>query len=576
MFTLLRIDRMLLRLALVLGIGVCLLAPAPVMAQYDFTTLHPFSGSEGANPQAALIQGTDGNLYGTAKYGGMSDDGTVFKMTPNGSVTALYAFSGSDGANPSGSLVQGTDGNFYGTTELGGANGDGTVFQITPTGTLTTLYSFSGSDGSDPIGALIQAADGSFYGTTEVGGANSKGTVFKITPARAFTLLHSFAGSDGADPIGKLIQTTNGSFYGTTLYGGNSYGTVFKMSSNGSVTVLYSFSASDGAYPEAGLIQGADGNFYGTTGSGGSGFGTVFKITPAGALTTLYNFTGGADGATPLDGLIQANDGNFYATTQQGGASSYGTIFKITSHGAETVIYNFTGGADGHSPRAGLIQGADGAFYGLTEFGGTYDDGTLFALTPTNPKPVLSSISPASTDAGGSAFTLIAKGRSFLSISTIDWNGSPLATTFVSATELKATVPASLIATTGQANVTVVTPSPGGGTSASKTFTILETTLKLTGAKLSKDASGNYIAIVSLKNTGHLTAQSTTVTQATLNGSAATNLPVTVGSIAAGATGTASLTFPSSAGSSGQSVKLALSGTFTGGAFTGSIKVTLP
>jgi uncharacterized repeat protein (TIGR03803 family) len=250
--------------------------------------------------------------------------------------------------------VQAADGSFYGTTTYGGANGDwGTVFRITPGGTLTTLHSFAGPDGTDPF-ALTQASNGSFYGTTGNGGTydyfcNGCGTIFKITPAGAFTTLYSFTGgTDGYNPLAGLVQATNGSLYGTTAYGGISgdpalcqsgCGTIFSMTPGGTLTTLYTLCAeincTDGAYPYAGLIQATDRNLYGTTlGGGVTGssytYGTVFKITPSGALTVLHSFDG-TDGSFATAGLLQATDGNFYGTTSQFGATDCcGTIFRLS------------------------------------------------------------------------------------------------------------------------------------------------------------------------------------------------------------------------------------------------------
>jgi hypothetical protein len=188
--------------------------------------------------------------------------------------------------------------------------------------------------------------------------------------------------------------------------------------------------------------------------------------------------------------------------------------------------------------------------------------------------PVLSAISPPTTDAGGKTVTLTVKGSNFSSTSTVNWNSSTLSTTYVSSDLLNAEVPASLIAAPGKAEVSVTTPDVG--TSRSKPFTMLQTTLKLTGVQISKYGSGNYVALISLRNVGYLTATTATVTKATLNGAAATNLPLTVGDIASAATPTASLTFPAATGASGQKVVLKIVGTFTGGTFSGSATVTLP
>ena len=308
------------------------------------TVLHDFGdGTYGNHPQAGVIQGTDGNLYGTDRTGGTFSSGTVYQLTSAGTLNTLYTFGGDTGHGtlPQAALFQGSDGNFYGTTREGGVNGVGTVFVITSTGKLTTLHSFGGNDGDGarPRGGVIEGADGNFYGTTETGGDDGEGTVFKITPTGTFTRLYSFGNSD-----------------------------------------------TDGAYPYNGVIQGTDGNFYGTTESGGvDGVGTVFQITPAGVLTTLYSFTGENDGDSPYAGLFQGSDGNFYGTTFEGGLYGAGTIFQITSAGALTTLYSFTGYPDGANPEAAPIQGADGNFYGTTNSGGVNFDGTVYSFSVFSP-----------------------------------------------------------------------------------------------------------------------------------------------------------------------------------------------
>jgi uncharacterized protein (TIGR03437 family) len=355
---------------------------AIISSAQTLTTLVSFNGTDGVEPDyGSLVQGTDGNFYGTTYSGGANNTGTVFKVTPGGTLTTLYSFTGgTDGEYPYAGLVQASDGNFYGTT-YGGGCCDGTVFKITPGGTLTTLYGFTGgADGGSPSGALVQATDGNFYGTTRSGGANGGGTVFKVTPGGTLTTLYSFgaAGTDGAQPYAGVIQGTDGNFYGTTYTGH----TVFKITPGGMLTTLHTFSGPDGGDPLDALVQASDGNFYGTTSSGGSeSVGTIFKITPGGTLTTLHDFTDGAtDGARPYAGLIQGTDGNFYGTTEGGGTSGDGTIFKITPSGVLTILHNFNG-TDGFRPYAGLIEGTDGNLYGTTE--GAL--GTVFVLQTTLP-----------------------------------------------------------------------------------------------------------------------------------------------------------------------------------------------
>ncbi len=324
-------------------------------------------------------------------------------LTPTGSAQTfktLFSFTTSDaGGYPGSALVQGTDGNLYGTTLS-----PSIVFKMTPDGILTTLYTFTGEgDGSDPFG-LTLGTDGVLYGITQEGGSRTNcglgcGTVFKITETGLLTTLHSFAASDGTYPAGTLVQGTDGNFYGTTAAGGaNSScnwqgqpgcGTIFKISSSGTFTTLHSFSSADGSLPAGGLIQGSDGNFYGTTSQGGAySGGTVFKLTAGGTLTTLHNFcaqTGCNDGQAPDAGLMQAADGNFYGATADGGNQycwydqQAGTIFKITSKGKLMTLHSFCY-SEGRFPEAPLIQATDGNLYGSAELGGNGGNGNCTAV----------------------------------------------------------------------------------------------------------------------------------------------------------------------------------------------------
>jgi len=391
---------------------------------YSFGSILDNNGDslDGATPNG-LVQGSDGNLYGTTSQGGTNGWGTVFKISTNGALTSLYSFTGgNDGSAPVGGLVQGNDGYFYGTTVNGGTNGgNGTVFKISTNGVLTSLYSFTGgTDGCDPLAGLVQGSDGYFYGTTVYGGTNGDGTAFKISTNGALTTLYAFGmvtnaeGNplDGANPQAGLVQGSDGYFYGTTYSGGTnagvvgpqgglggSFGTVFRISTNGAFTSLYSFAGgSDGANPQAGLVEGSDGYFYGTTYDGGtngyffrgrgSSFGTVFKISANGVLTTLYDFGSITNGSDPLDGAnpqagpVQGSDGYFYGTTEYGGGPNggNGTVFKISTNGTLTSLYSFDQD-DGAWPTAGLVQGSDGNFYGTTSGGGLVGGGTVFRLT---------------------------------------------------------------------------------------------------------------------------------------------------------------------------------------------------
>ena len=419
------------------------------------TTLHSFAGTEGQKPTAPLVQGTDGDFYGTTSAGGAYglssiERGTVYKITPGGVLTTLYSFASEEANQPDAGLMQGTDGNFYGTTTLGGLTeyewprrSYGSVFRITPGGTLTTLHSFVESEYETPYAGLVQGTDGSFFGTTYQGGWRGTGTVFKITPAGAFTTLHMFFPSDGYYPLAGLAQGTDGNFYGTTTLGGaNDKGAVFSITPSGSLTALHSFSGSDGQRPVAELLPGRDGDFYGTTYEGGThDSGTVFRITPAGALTTLYSFTGG-DGAYPYAGLVQGTDGSFYGTTGLGGASDRGTVFSITPAGTLTTLHSFAG-IDGSSPRARLVQGSDGNLYGTAAEGGPLKGGVVFRLTlGPGPAPAVTAVSPSrGPSAGGTPVTI--SGTDLQPGATVSFGGVPASNvTFIDAMTIRALTPA--------------------------------------------------------------------------------------------------------------------------------------
>jgi uncharacterized repeat protein (TIGR03803 family) len=394
----------LIIIILALSVGIPLVSAQTFIPLYSFT-----DGNDGANPFASLVQASDGNFYGTTFYGGTNGYGTIFQITTGGVLTPLYSFTGgNDGANPRAGLVQANDGNLYGTALNGGTNGYGTVFRITTGGVLTTLYSFTDYyDGAYPQAGLVQASDGNLYGTTLHGGDFNEGTIFQITTGGVETPLYSFTplsgpnfggmqtNSDGAVPAGALVQASDGNLYGTTVYGGtNGYGTVFQITTGGVLTPLYFFTdGHDGGDPAAALVQASDGNLYGTTYFGGTNnSGVVFRITTGGALTPLWSFTGhGNDGGGPTAGLVQASDGNLYGTTVNGGTNHSGVVFQITTNGALTTLYSLTGGNHGANPYAGLVQANNGNLYGTTYYGGNNNVGTVFEFVL--PPPTLNILS---------------------------------------------------------------------------------------------------------------------------------------------------------------------------------------
>jgi uncharacterized repeat protein (TIGR03803 family) len=299
---------------------------------------------------ATMAQGRDGNFYSTSARGGNYNMGSAFNLTPGGQITLLYGFGGTfinnEGSFPSSGLTPASDGGFYGAAYTGGAHSVGTVFKITPSGTLTQLYDFTGgADGASPLAAPIQGSDGNLYGTAAAGGANY-GVIYKITAAGKFSVLHTFVASDGTFPQTQLIQSTDGNLYGTTSGGGanGNLGTIFKITPAGKLTTLFSFDSVHGTSPDASLIQGKDGNFYGSARLGGLyGHGVIFKMNSTGRLTVLHNFcpvAGCADGSSPNTALVQGSDGNFYGVASDGG-TSYGTLFKMTPAGTFTVLHTF-------------------------------------------------------------------------------------------------------------------------------------------------------------------------------------------------------------------------------------------
>jgi len=517
-------------LCTLLGASLTGYVAAPVLSQ-TLTTLANFNSTDGREPFAGLVQGSDGNFYGTTNSGGSSTNcgggcGTVFKMTPAGIVTTLVSFDFyTTGGYPNAGLVQGSNGNFYGTTYAGASSGQGSVFQVTPSGIFTTLVQFTYTNGGGPSGGLVQGSDGNFYGTTYTGGSFGGGTVFRMTPSGALTTLVNFNGSNGSSPDAELVQASDGNFYGTTFFGGSAGdGTVFKMTPVGALTTLVSFKSSNGSFPRAGLVQGGDGNFYGTTQNGGSstvcgrdpftlqnnGCGTVFRITPAGLLTTLVSFNFD-NGRYPFGTLAQGSDGNFYGTTSQGGDSDVGTVFQITPAGTLTTLLDFND-TNGSFPYAGLIRGGDGNFYGTTFSGGSstscfgHGCGTVFQLNPAVSSPTLASFSPA-FGIVNTAVTLT--GGNFIGTTAVTFNGKAASFVVNNGNSITAQVP--ILATSGPIAVT-----NASGTATSLTnFSVLPFIQKFS------PTSGPVGLTVNITGTGFFN-----VTAVTFNGVPATSFTV--------------------------------------------------
>lgn len=500
-------------------------APAQSYSSFSFYATNPYGQINGSQPWAGLLQGVNGNFYGTTFLGG-DTYGSIFEITSEGEIPKFYVTQ-----NMNTGLVQVEDGELYGTEDGGYEE----FFKIgDELGNWGTLYSFcpatqqSCGPPGPPNGpnAIIRATDGNFYGMSDDGGVYGDGTVFKITPDGDMTTLHNFDGADGGGPyLQGLVEATDGNFYGTVNGGGantnsdycpNGCGTVFEITPEGMFTTLYNFCAQtnciDGAAPLAGLIQATDGNFYGTTTGGGvNGAGTVFTITATGSFTTLYNFctqTNCTDGGAPWAPLVQGTDGNFYGTTAGGGNSSdcpgfvngtaCGTVFEITPAGTLTTLHSFTGyPTDGSFPTGGLIQATDGSFYGTTQNGGPYRGGpfgTVFKLSIgfgpfVQPRLTMGKV--------GAKIAIL--GNNLAGTSSVTFNGTAATYTVFSSTEIRTTVPAG--ATTGP--LTVTTPSgmlnsngPFYVTPQLKSFTPKKgpvgTVVKITGVSLTQTTGVNF------------------------------------------------------------------------------------
>jgi uncharacterized repeat protein (TIGR03803 family) len=346
-------------------------------------------------PTGGLLIDAAGHLYGSAQ-GGVNNLGAIFKVAPSGSVSVLHSFNGSDGSYPTVSLVRDAAGNLYGTTSQGGANAGcscGTVFKLAPDGGLTVLHSFTGGH-AYPSAVTLDAA-GNLYGFEYA--TNANGSIFKVTPDSTFSVVYNFCSlsncADGSTPVGSLIINRAGNLYGATNRGGEfNQGAVFELTPEYAESVLYSFTGgTDGGNPVGKLTQDAQGNMYGVTYAGGStptsAYGTLFKITSAGAESVLYSFcqqTNCTDGARPAGALTLDASGNLYGTTILGGTNNAGVLFKVTAEAAESVLEDLTTSADGGN---GAVLDKSGNVYAEIYSGGKSGQGSLQKLSEDTDSP---------------------------------------------------------------------------------------------------------------------------------------------------------------------------------------------
>ncbi len=377
-----------------LVIAATVVLPIALSAQTPkFRTLYGFPAEQyGEYPWAGVIE-ANGKLYGTTEEYGLGQPGVVFEMdSKSGSERVIHSFIGSDGAYPFSPVIRDSEGNLYGTTEEGGAYSVGAVYEISSSGTETVLHSFSWSttDGCIPAGGLVEYK-GALYGAASNCGAYSKGAIFKVTKTGKETLLHSFAGGsfDGASPgyTGLLVDKRDGTFYSVTATGGvSNNGTLYKMTEDGKVDVLHSFAGgkTDGCGPQGTPVFDKKKNIYGTTvGCGAHRYGTLWKATPEGKETILRNFpdrTG--DGKYPDTGVAFDAKGNIYGTTAFGGTADWGVVFELRGNGRYTVLHSFIHSFDGACPEGQVLVDGNGHLYGTTFLGGDYGFGTVWEYVP--------------------------------------------------------------------------------------------------------------------------------------------------------------------------------------------------
>ncbi|MGA2741008.1 MAG: choice-of-anchor tandem repeat GloVer-containing protein [Bryobacteraceae bacterium] len=367
------------------------------------TVLHNFFTAEddGSGPYAGLIRDSAGNLYGTTTAGGSGMVGVVFKLDTAGNETVFYTFPGAvDGSYPNAGVIRDSAGNLFGTTYQGGTGHAGVVYKLDSTGHERVLYNFTGgADGANPYGGVVRDSAGNIYGTALLGGTANKGVVYKLDTALNETVLYTFTGgTDGGNPFAAVIGDAAGNLYGTTLHGGaGNAGVVYKVDATGHETVLYAFTGGDdGGQPYAGVIRDSIGNLYGTTRYGGTGnAGVVYEVDAAGHETVLYSFTGGADGGQPWAGVIGDSTGNLYGTTLSGGNGD-GVVYDLDTAGHETVLYSFRGGSGGGLPHAGVIRDSAGNLYGTTYDGKNPQGGFVYKLDTAGHLAVLYSFTGGS------------------------------------------------------------------------------------------------------------------------------------------------------------------------------------
>lgn len=382
------------RLLIVAALFGLMIAPAQAATLH---TLYQFQSNQpiGAVPAGGVVLDAAGNLYGSTRFYGTTNWGSVYRFTPGVGMTSLHDYTPATGTVPYPGLTRDGAGNLYGTSFSGGQYGVGTVFRVSAAGVHTVLHNFNDatSVAYNPVGGVVRDGSGNLYGAANAG-------IYRLTAGGQFTLLHLFTGSNGQNPTSTPIIDPAGNLIGTANMGGSfpAQGVIYSLSPGGTYTALHTFGqvAGAAANPYAGVIADAAGNLYGTTQNGGSaGFGTVFRWSPTAGLTILHNFDG-TTGRNPMGGLIRDAAGNLFGTARQGGdnGTNLGTVFRIAANGSFSTLHSFSG-PDGAWPEAALVADAAGNLFGTTS-NGSGNFGTIFRISDAGFVPGSAVPEPAS------------------------------------------------------------------------------------------------------------------------------------------------------------------------------------
>jgi uncharacterized repeat protein (TIGR03803 family) len=454
-------------MALTLLAAVITFAGAVVPAQAQTpTVLYRFAGFNGdaCATRGNIVQGRDGNMYGTGAACGANGSGAVYKISPAGAESVFFSFP-QQWLNCGGAgLTLDSDGNFYGTCITGNpATGMGSIFRLTPAGAFTDLHDFTGANGDSlPVYPPIQASDGNFYG---VSGNEVQvcGNIYKMTPAGVYTSLHTFVFPNECHSS-NLFQASDGNLYGTLADCTDTQGAgcVYRISTKGVFKEIHGFAFTTGDGPCTGMIQGKDGKLYGATNQGAAnGNGNIYKMTTAGVATDLHDFTNATDASCvnnigPPVNLLQVADGTFYGVNPAYGPDGTGSVYKLTSANVFTAFLFPNPPVDGDLPSSTLIQHTNGLVYGTTPSGGGGTCfggacfGTLFSVA-TGDAPFVSLEPTQKTGFVGASVGMF--GQGFSGASVVKFGGvAATSVTLSGTTYLTAVVPVG--AHTGAVTVT--------------------------------------------------------------------------------------------------------------------------